>query len=81
MGSMSAEAGFTSSAGLDEDDLRFVEQRRTVLWAQMSVNVVQGEVVIRRHHALAVDPGNSSQFPMRHDHHHHAVCVFEFGVF
>lgn len=78
---MSAETSVTSSAGLDDDDLWFVEQRRTVLWAQMSVNIVQVEVVIRRHLALAVDPGNSSQFPMRHDHHHHTVRVFELGVF
>lgn len=80
---MSAGTSVTSSAGLDEDDLWFVEQRWTVLWAQMSVNVVQGEVVVvaGRRLALAVDPDNSSQFPMRHDHHHHAVRVFEFGVF
>lgn len=74
---MSAETSITSSAGLDDDDLWFVEQCWTVLWAQMSVNVVQAEDIILG----TVDPKNSSQFPMRHDHHHHAVCVLEFGVF
>lgn len=75
------ERGITSSAALDDDDLGFVEQRWTVIWTQISVKVLQGEVIICRHLALAVDTGNSSQFPMRHDHHHHAVRVFEFGVF
>lgn len=74
---MSAETGITSSAGLDDDDLWIVEQCWTVLWAQMSVNVVQWEDIILG----TVDPENSFQFSMRHDHHHHAVCVLEFGVF
>lgn len=47
----------------------------------MLVNFVQGEVVVFKRLALGADPSNNSQSPMRHDHHHHAVRVFQFGVF
>lgn len=63
----------TSSAGLDDDDLGFVHQGGTFLGTQVFVNVVDGEFIW--FFLAVVDPKDIFAFPMRHDHHKHAVGV------
>lgn len=68
----------TSSASLDDDDLWFVHQCRTFLWTKIFVNFVNREFIWLI--LSVIDSKDKSSFPVRHDHHKHAVCVFEFRV-
>lgn len=70
----------TSSAGLNDNNLWFIIQSRTILWVQMGEDFLNKEVIIG---ASIIGTYNGifiiDFLPVRHYNHEGAVRVFMFG--